>query len=122
MGFHIESKQEKRKREDEALHHYFRYGAKHRSKVGKLLEELIPGEKREHLILYYLQIKDAMEKGGAQNFDEAVKQINPKCVTISVNQMINRYYEAVMAADAEIEEDLVLPSAEEIRKAVHEYW
>ena len=56
MGFTIESREEQRKREEEALHHYFRYGAKHRNKVGRLLEELIPGEKREHLIMYYLQI------------------------------------------------------------------
>ena len=50
MGFTIESREEQRKREEEALHHYFRYGAKHRNKVGRLLEELIPGEKREHLM------------------------------------------------------------------------
>ena len=40
MGFTIESREEQRKREEEALHHYFRYGAKHRNKVGRLLEEL----------------------------------------------------------------------------------
>ena len=116
MGFTIESREEQRKREEEALHHYFRYGAKHRNKVGRLLEELIPGEKREHLIMYYLQIKDAMEKGGTQYFDEAVKRINPKSRIISVNKTIHQYYKAVMEADADIKEDLELPTAEEIKK------
>ena len=116
IGFTIESREEQRKREEEALHHYFRYGVKHRNKVGRLLEELIPGEKREHLIMYYLQIKDAMEKGGTQDFDEAEKRINPKSRIISVNKMIHQYYKAVMEADAEIKEDLELPTAEEIKK------
>ena len=80
------------------------------------LEELIPGEKREHLIMYYLQIKDAMEKGGTQDFDEAVKRINPKNRIISVNKTIHQYYKAVMEADADIKEDLELPTAEEIKK------
>ena len=107
MGFTIESREEQRKREEEALHHYFRYGAKHRNKVGRLLEELI---------MYYLQIKDAMEKGGTQDFDEAVKRINPKSRIISVNKTIHQYYKAVMEADADIKEDLELPTAEEIKK------
>lgn len=118
MGFTIESREEQRKREEEALHHYFRYGAKHRNKVGRLLEELIPGEKREHLIMYYMQIKDRIEKYGAQNFEEAVKQIKPKYIIISTNETINQYYKAVMEADSKIKEDLVLPSADEIRKMV----
>ncbi|WP_373266559.1 hypothetical protein [Hungatella hathewayi] len=107
-----------KKRDEEALHHYFRYGAKHRYTVGVLLEELIPGEKREHLIMYYMQIKDRIEKYGAQNFEEAVKQIKPKYIIISTNETINQYYKAVMEADSKIKEDLVLPSADEIRKMV----
>ena len=120
MGFNIESREEQRKREEEALYHYFRYGAKHRNKVGKLLEELIPGEKREHLILYYLQIKDIMEKSGVQEVDEALKQMNPKSRIITVNKTIHQYYKAVMEADAGIKEDLELPSAEEIRRKVEQ--
>lgn len=120
MGFTIETRQEQRKREEEALYHYFRYGAKHRNQVGKLLEELIPGEKREHLLMYYLQLKDGMEKCGTQDFEEALKQVNPKLTIIKVNKMVNRYFKAVMEADAEIKEDLVLPSAKEIRRIVDE--
>ena len=54
LGVFIPGKEERRKRDEEVLRHYFVYGAKHRDKVGELLEELIPGEKREHLILYYM--------------------------------------------------------------------
>lgn len=64
MGFTIESREEQRKREEEALHHYFRYGAKHRNKVGRLLEELIPGEKREHLIMYSCRSKTPWKRAG----------------------------------------------------------
>ena len=32
MGITIESREEQRKREEEALYRYFRYGAKHRNK------------------------------------------------------------------------------------------
>ena len=120
MGFTIESREEQRKREEEALHHYFRYGAKHRNKVGRLLEELIPGEKREHLLLYYLQIKDAMEACGSQNFDEAVTRMPSKSRIITVNKTVHQYYKAVMEADAGMDEDLVLPSADEIRKSVEQ--
>lgn len=47
LGVFIPGKEERRKRDEEVLRHYFVYGAKHRDKVGELLEELIPGEKRE---------------------------------------------------------------------------
>ena len=46
LGVFIPGKEERRKRDEEVLRHYFVYGAKHRDKVGELLEELIPGEKR----------------------------------------------------------------------------
>lgn len=118
IGIRIETKEERRKREEETLYHYFRYGAKHRNKIGKLLEELVPGEKREHLIMYYLQIKDAMEAAGTQDFDGAVKQIHPKRRIISVNKTIHQYYKEVMEADANMKEDLELPTAEEIRDRV----
>lgn len=107
-----------KKRDEEVLYHYFCYGTQHRDTVGELLEELIPGEKREHLIMYYMQIRDRIEKYGAKNFEEAVKQIKPKYIIISTNETINQYYKAVMEADSEIREDLVLPSADEIRKMV----
>ena len=94
--------------------------AKHRNKVGRLLEELIPGEKREHLLLYYLQIKDAMEACGSQNFDEAVTRMPSKSRIITVNKTVHQYYKAVMEADAGMDEDLVLPSADEIRKSVEQ--
>lgn len=106
------------RREKEVLLHYFRYGIEHRNKIGKLLKELIPGEKREHLILYYIQIKESMEQCGSQDFDEAVRRINKKSVIISVNHTINRYYQAVMEADARMQADLSLPSTDEIRKMV----
>ena len=120
MGITIESREEQRKREEEALYRYFRYGAKHRNKVGRLLEELIPGEKREYLILYYLQIKDAMEACGSQDFDEAVTRMPSKSRIITVNKTVHQYYKAVMEADAGMDEDLVLPSADEIRKSVEQ--
>ena len=113
LGFFIPGKEERRKRDEEVLRHYFVYGAKHRDKVGELLEELIPGEKREHLLLYYLQIKDAMEACGSQDFDEAVTRMPSKSRIITVNK-------AVMEADAGMDEDLVLPSADEIRKSVEQ--
>ena len=88
-----------------------------REETERIVEDFVaPGEKREHLIMYYLQIKDAMEKGGTQDFDEAVKRINPKSRIISVNKTIHQYYKAVMEADADIKEDLELPTAEEIKK------
>ena len=120
MGITIESREEQRKREEEALYRYFRYGAKHRNKVGRLLEELIPGEKREHLLLYYLQNKDAMEACGSQDFDEAVTRMPSKSRIITVNKTVHQYYKAVMEADAGMDEDLVLPSADEIRKSVEQ--
>ena len=120
MGITIESREEQRKREEEALYRYFRYGAKHRNKVGRLLEELIPGEKREHLLLYYLQIKDAMEACGLQDFDEAVTRMPSKSRIITVNKTVHQYYKAVMEADAGMDEDLVFPSADEIRKSVEQ--
>lgn len=118
LGFTFLTKDEQMKREKEALLHYFRYGAEHRNKVGKLLKELIPGEKREYLIMYYIQIKESMEACGTQNFEEAVKHIKKKSIIISVNDTINRYYKAVMEADAGMQADLALPSADEIRKMV----
>ena len=102
------------------LRHYFVYGAKHRDKVGELLEELIPGEKREHLILYYMQIKDRLEMNGGQKFEEAVRQIKRKYIIISANDTVNRYYKAVMEADAAVQEDLCFPCADEIRKMVEQ--
>ena len=120
MGITIESREEQRKREEEALYRYFRYGAKHRNKVGRLLEELIPGEKREHLILYYMQIKDRLEMNGGQKFEEAVRQIKRKYIIISANDTVNRYYKAVMEADAAVQEDLCFPCADEIRKMVEQ--
>lgn len=107
-----------KKRDEEVLYHYFCYGMQHRDTVGELLEELIPGEKREHLILYYMQIKDRLETNEAQTFEEAVKQIRRKYIIISTNETINQYYKAVMEADSKMKEDLVLPSADEIRKMV----
>ena len=120
LGFFIPGKEERRKRDEEVLRHYFVYGAKHRDKVGELLEELIPGEKREHLLLYYLQIKDAMEACGLQDFDEAVTRMPSKSRIITVNKTVHQYYKAVMEADAGMDEDLVLPSADEIRKSVEQ--
>ena len=120
LGVFIPGKEERRKRDEEVLRHYFVYGAKHRDKVGELLEELIPGEKREHLLLYYLQIKDAMEACGSQDFDEAVTRMPSKSRIITVNKTVHQYYKAVMEADAGMDEDLVLPSADEIRKSVEQ--
>ncbi|MCD7999015.1 MAG: hypothetical protein LUH21_17475, partial [Clostridiales bacterium] len=68
MGFYIPDKEDRKKRDEEVLRHYFVFGAEHRDKIGELLEELIPGEKREHLILYYMQIKDRLEMNGGQKF------------------------------------------------------
>ena len=120
LGFYIPGKEERRKRDEEVLCHYFVYGAKHRDKVGELLEELIPGEKREHLILYYMQIKDRLEMNGGQKFEEAVRQIKRKYIIISANDIVNRYYKAVMEADAAVQEDLCFPCADEIRKMVEQ--
>lgn len=118
LGFEFLSKEDMKKRDEEILYHYFCYGTQHRDTVGELLEELIPGEKREHLILYYMQIKDRLETNEAQTFEEAVKQIRRKYIIISTNETINQYYKAVMEADSKMKEDLVLPSADEIRKMV----
>ena len=118
LGFEFLSKEDMKKRDKEVLYHYFCYGTQHRDTVGELLEELIPGEKREHLIMYYMQIKDRLETNEAQTFEEAVKQIRRKYIIISTNETINQYYKAVMEADSKMKEDLVLPSADEIRKMV----
>lgn len=120
LGFYIPDKEERRKRDDEVLHRYFRYGAKHRDRIGELLEELVPGEKREHLILYYMQIKDRLETNEARTFEDAVKQIRRKYIIISANDSVNRYYKAVMEADAAIHEDLCFPCADEMRKMVEQ--
>ena len=39
---------------------------------------------------------------------------------ITVNKTVHQYYKAVMEADAGMDEDLVLPSADEIRKSVEQ--
>jgi len=118
LGFEFLSKEDMKKRDEEVLYHYFCYGTQHRDTVGELLEELILSEKREHLVLYYMQIKDRLETNEAQTFEEAVKQIRRKYIIISTNETINQYYKAVMEADSKMKEDLVLPSADEIRKMV----
>lgn len=120
LGLYISDKEDRKQRDDEVLHRYFCYGAKHRDRIGELLEELIPGEKREHLILYYMQIKDRLETKGEHTFEEAVKQIRRKYIIISANDTVNRYYKAVMEADAAIHEDLCFPCADEIRKMVEQ--
>lgn len=118
LGLYLPGKEERRKREEEVLHRYFRYGEAHKERIGRLLEELIPGEKREYLVMYYMQIKDRMDTYGAQSFEEAAAQIKPKYVIIGTKGNVNRYYKAVMEADAQMGEDLALPSAEEIRAMV----
>lgn len=120
LGFYIPDKEDRRRRDKEVLHHYFRYGEAHKEKVGRLLEELVPGEKREYLIMYYMQIKDRLEENGTQNFEEAVRKIRRKYIIISVNDTINRYYKAVMEADDQVKEDLLFPCAGEIRKMVEQ--
>ena len=110
LGFYIPDKEDRRRRDKEVLHHYFRYGEAHKEKVGRLLEELVPGEKREY----------RMEGKGTQSFEEAVRKIKRKYIIISVNDTINRYYKAVMEADEQIREDLLFPCADEIRKMVEQ--
>ena len=100
LGVFIPGKEERRKRDEEVLRHYFVYGAKHRDKVGELLEEL--------------------EMNGGQKFEEAVRQIKRKYIIISANDTVNRYYKAVMEADAAVQEDLCFPCADEIRKMVEQ--
>lgn len=121
LGFYFPDKEERKRREEEVLRHYFRYGEEHKERIGELLQELIPGEKREYLIMYYMQIKEQMEACGTRDFEAAVKQIKRKYIIISVNDAVNRYYKAVMEADDAVLEDLRFPSAEEIRKRVEQH-
>ncbi|MCD8000637.1 MAG: hypothetical protein LUH21_25810 [Clostridiales bacterium] len=118
LGFNYLNKEERKKRDEEVLLHYFRYGPEHKEKITDLLEKLIPSEKREYLIMYYMQIKDYMEKYEVQKFEEAVRQIKRKCIIISTNETVNLYYKAVMEADDRMNEDMNLPTADEIRKMV----
>lgn len=120
LGICFPDKEERKKRDEEVLHHYFRYGEAHKERVGRLLEELVPGEGREYLIMYYMQIKKQMESCGTHDFEQAVRQIKPKYIVIRTKGNVNRYYKAVMEADARIGEDLAFPSADEIRKMVDE--
>ena len=57
-----------------------------------------------------------MEACGSQDFDEAVTRMPSKSRIITVNKTVHQYYKAVMEADADIKEDLELPTAEEIKK------
>ena len=61
-----------------------------------------------------------MEACGSQDFDEAVTRMPSKSRIITVNKTVHQYYKAVMEADAGMDEDLVLPSADEIRKSVEQ--
>lgn len=118
LGLNYLNKEDRKNRDEEVLLHYFRYGPEHKEKVGKLLEELVPSEKREYLLMYYMQIKDQMERDRKQNFEQAIKQIKPKYIIISTNETVNLYYKAVLEADAKIDEDIGIPTADEIRKMV----
>ena len=70
--------------------------------------------------MYYMQIRDKMEENGTHSFEEAVRKIRRKYIIISVNDTINRYYKAVMEADERVNEDLMFPCADEIRKMVEQ--
>ncbi len=120
LGLYIPDKEDRKRKEEETLYRYFPYGKEHKEKIGELLEELIPGEKREYLLMYYMQLKEKMMEDGTRSFEDAAGQIKRKYIIISVNDTVNRYYKAVIETDACVDETLQLPNADQIREHVGE--
>ncbi len=118
FGLYIPDKEDRKRKEEETLYRYFPYGKEHREKIGNLLEELIPGEKRQDLLMYYIQIKEKMMGDSSRSFEDAIGQIKRNHIIISVNDKVNRYYKAVIETDACIDETLQLPNADAIREKV----
>ena len=113
-------KKKKRKKKKKKKEKNYREGngKEHKEKIGELLEELIPGEKREYLLMYYMQLKEKMMEDGTRSFEDAAGQIKRKYIIISVNDTVNRYYKAVIETDACVDETLQLPNADQIREHV----
>lgn len=118
LGLYIQTKEERKRKEEEVLYYYFPLGEEQRDKIGELLRELVPTEKKEDLLMYYMQIKDRMNKDSSKNFEEIVSEIKKKYIIIDVDEKINQYFKAVLDADTYMSESMLLPTAEEIRKKV----
>lgn len=107
--FDMRSKEEKEQAYQEYFSEIFPYGELQRIRVGLLLQELFPKERKKYIFLFYILLKEKYLKSG--DFEAALKKVEKKKI-ISKYDELPSIMRKLLMHDLQVTEELHYPTKE----------
>lgn len=117
--FDLRSKEDKERDLEVYTNMIFPFGDEHKEKVYNILEELLPKQNQKYLRMHYILLKEAMIGEEKLSYEEATKKI-AKQTLVKTTEELKVLVKALLEIDLTMDENLIYPSATQIRNKSNE--